>query len=148
MRVTGALFWLVGCFEGLALCTELKCFPKMCSAFCHFLLGKSLQHKEKDMEEQRKALEEEKNTLAAGASKILVSFNFFLHRFHPFPHSVVNGFIFANLAFQPGSCGQLFQDQEVALERKFRVQQVRVSKCLKVSQRAQNFVMFGSWAVV
>lgn len=39
---------------------------------------------------------------------------------------------------------RLFQDQEVALERKFRVQQVGISKCLKFSQRTQNFVIFGS----
>ena len=60
-----------------------------------------MQQKEKEMEEQRKALEEEKNTLAAGASKIFAGFNFCLHRFHPFPNSVVNGFFFADLAFQP-----------------------------------------------
>lgn len=60
-------------------------FPQNVFAFCHFLLGKSVRQKEKEMEERRKALEEEKNTLTAGASKVLVGFNFFLDPFHPFP---------------------------------------------------------------
>jgi len=72
-------------------------FPQNVFTFCHFLLGKSVRQKEKEMEERRKALEEEKNTLTAGASKILVGFNFFPLSF-PSISSVVNGIFFC------GSC--------------------------------------------
>ena len=97
-------------------------FPQNVFTFCHFLLRKSVRQKEKEMEERRKALEEEKNTLTAGASKIFVGFNFFLYRFHPFPQWWTESF-FADLAFQPPVSKEVNQ-----LNKKYKDLQVKAAQ--------------------